>query len=219
MKYQAIVFDMDGTILDTLEDLTDAVNYVFAEHGYPLRTIAEIRNFVGNGIRRLLELAVPQGIVESEIDAIFDEFMPYYSAHCNDKTAPYTGVIELIESLRRAGCKTAVVSNKADSAVQDLCDEIFPGLFDVAIGERADMQRKPAPDSVDKALELLGVDKANACYIGDSEVDVATARNAKLPCLSVLWGFRDETFLREHGGTLFFSTPSEVARYLLEEGE
>ncbi len=215
MNYKLAVFDMDGTILDTLEDLTDSVNYVLAQHGYPQPSIEAVRGFVGNGIRLLIERAVPQGLESGEIDRIHQEFMEYYKLHCADKTKPYAGIVELIRALRSAGCRTAVVSNKADAAVQELCEQYFPGLFDFALGERPGIARKPAPDSVYEVLKQFGVEQRDAVYIGDSDVDFDTAKNSGLDCISVTWGFRSEAFLREYGATVFADTPEEVAKKIL----
>ena len=211
MGYGAAVFDMDGTILDTLDDLNDALNHTMERCGFPKRTLEETRRFVGNGIRKLIERAVPEDVPDSEIDGIKDVFMEYYEAHCADKTRPYKGIPELIKSLKNAGVKTAVVSNKADVAVQELCEEYFKGLFDVAIGEWQGIDRKPAPDMVNKALEALFIsDKRDAVYIGDSDVDLMTAKNSGLECIAVKWGFRDEAFLREHGAGILVDAPEDL---------
>lgn len=208
--YKLAVFDMDGTILDTLEDLKDSVNYALSECGYPKRTYDEVRGFVGNGIRKLIERAVPKGTEIADIDRVHEVFTGYYKLHCADKTKAYDGIKPLIEKLRANGIKTAVVSNKADYGVQELCKQYFDGLFDYAVGEREGIRRKPAPDSVNEALRVLGIDKSEAVYIGDSDVDFETAVNAGLPCISVLWGFRDEEFLREKGAKLFVHDPAEI---------
>lgn len=208
--YKLAVFDMDGTILDTLEDLKDSTNFALQKCGYPTRTYDEVRRFVGNGIRKLIERAVPEGLSVEEIDRVHEVFTEHYKVHCADKTKAYDGIKPLIEKLRANGVKTAVVSNKADYGVQELCKEYFDGLFDYAVGEKEGIRRKPAPDSVNEALRALGIDKSEAVYIGDSDVDFETAKNAELPCISVLWGFRDEEFLREKGATLFVRKPEEI---------
>lgn len=215
MNYKLAVFDMDGTILDTLEDLTDSVNYVMERYHYPTHSLDAVRGFVGNGIRLLIERAVPQGIAKEQIDAVYADFMEYYKEHCADKTKPYEGIVELLETLRAAGCLTAVVSNKADAAVQELCVQYFDGLFDFAIGERAGMAKKPAPDAVYEVLKQLEVSKADAVYIGDSDVDFDTARNSGLDCISVTWGFRTEEFLRNYGAKTIARTTNEVAARIL----
>lgn len=208
--YKLAVFDMDGTILDTLEDLKDSTNFALEKCGYPTRSYDEVRRFVGNGIRKLIERAVPERLTTKQIDRVHEVFTEHYKVHCADKTKAYDGIKPLLEKLRASGVKTAVVSNKADYGVQELCKEYFDGLFDYAVGEREGIRRKPAPDAVNEALRVLGIDKSEAVYIGDSDVDFETAKNAELPCISVLWGFRDEEFLREKGATLFVRDPAEI---------
>lgn len=208
--YKLAVFDMDGTILDTLEDLKDSTNFALEKCGYPTRSYDEVRRFVGNGIRKLIERAVPEGLTVEQIDRVHEVFTEHYKVHCADTTKAYDGIKPLLEKLRASGVKTAVVSNKADYGVQELCKEYFDGLFDYAVGEREGIRRKPAPDAVNEALRVLGIDKSEAVYIGDSDVDFETAKNAELPCISVLWGFRDEEFLREKGATLFVHDPAEI---------
>lgn len=208
--YKLAVFDMDGTILDTLEDLKDSTNFALEKCGYPTRSYDEVRRFVGNGIRKLIERAVPEGLTVEQIDRVHEVFTEHYKVHCADKTKAYDGIKPLLEKLRASGVKTAVVSNKADYGVQELCKDYFDGLFDYAVGEREGIRRKPAPDAVNEALRVLGIDKSEAVYIGDSDVDFETAKNAELPCISVLWGFRDEEFLREKGATLFVRDPAEI---------
>lgn len=195
-----VLFDLDGTLLNTLEDLQDAVNVSLAHFGYPSRSLEEVRRFVGNGARRLMELAVPEG---EDPEPVLKVFQAYYPTHCQIKTAPYPGVLELINALEQP---VAIVSNKPDEAVKRLCADYFPGIY--AIGESADCPRKPAPDMVFQAMKDIGV---NRCvYIGDSEVDLATARNAQVPCITVLWGFRDRETLEEAGGKYFCQTPEEL---------
>ena len=203
-----ILWDLDGTLLDTLEDLVDAVNFALGEFGYPTRSVEEVRCFVGNGARRLIERAVPEN---GDVSAVFDTFRTYYNAHCQIKTKPYDGIME---ALRKLGEKypMAVVSNKPDSAVKHLCAVYFPGLY--ARGESTDCPRKPAPDMVFKAMEAIGVERC--VYVGDSEVDVLTARNAGVPCLSVLWGFRDRTEIEEAGGSHFCEHTEELVEKLEE---
>ena len=184
-----ILFDLDGTLLDTLEDLADSVNYALEQHGYPQRTLEEIRTFVGNGAAMLIKLATSES---EDYEQVLRTFQSYYKTHCQVKTGPYAGVLEALREIR-AEYPVAVVSNKPDPAVKTLCDDYFDGVF--ALGERADCPRKPAPDMLYKAMEHLGVTKA--VYVGDSEVDVITAKNAGMPCISVLWGFRTEAEIRE----------------------
>ena len=210
MKYELIVFDMDGTILDTLEDLKNSMNHTLKLHNMPERTLDEIRSFVGNGIRKLIERAVVEGTPENKIEIIHQDFMKHYEVHCADFTKPYDGINTLIKELRNGGYKTAVVSNKADAAVQDLCIQYFPGLFDLAIGERPEIAKKPAADMVNLALEQLQVSKEKAVYIGDSDVDVATARNSNLDMIAVDWGFRTREFLIQQGADIIVSKPEEI---------
>lgn len=201
---------MDGTILDTLEDLKNSMNHTLRLHNMPERTLDEIRSFVGNGIRKLIERAVTEGTSDEQIEVIHKDFMTHYEAHCADFTRPYNGVIDLIKELRNRRYKTAVVSNKADVAVQDLCIQYFPGLFDLAIGERPEIAKKPAADMVNLALKQLQVSKENAVYIGDSDVDVATARNSDLDMIAVDWGFRTREFLIQQGAETIVSRPEEI---------
>ena len=203
-----ILWDLDGTLLDTLEDLKDSVNFSLRQFGYPERTEDEVRRFVGNGIGRLIARAVPEGV---DAKAVLDVFLPYYSSHCRIKTKPYAGIPEVLEELGKK-YPMAVVSNKADAAVKTLCAQCFPGLY--ARGESADCPRKPAPDMVFKAMEDIGVDRC--IYVGDSEVDVQTAKNAGVPCLSVLWGFRDRETIEAAGGIHFCGTVAELTEKLEE---
>jgi len=198
----AILFDLDGTLLDTLEDLAAAVNHTLRGFGYPERTLDEVRCFVGNGARRLMELAVPAG---ADVDAALAAFRVYYDAHCRVRTKPYEGISEALEILK-GKYPVAIVSNKPDAAVKQLCAELFPGVY--ALGEAADCPRKPAPDMVFKAMAALGVEKC--VYVGDSEVDVRTAKNAGVHCVSVLWGFRDWRELTEAGAETFCEHTEEL---------
>ncbi len=214
MKYRAVVFDMDGTILDTLEDMRRSVNAALAAEGFPPRTLDEVRRFVGNGNRRLVERAVPAGTGPDAVERVFHGFHAHYRVHCADHIRIYPGILELLRRLRAAGVRTAVVSNKADYAVQALADECFPGLFDAAAGEKDGVRRKPAPDGVLAVLAALGVPPSEAVYVGDSEVDIETARNAGLPCISVTWGFRPEAYLIGQGAERTAGTADELAALL-----
>ncbi len=216
MRYDLAIFDLDGTILNTLDDLAAATNAALAQSGYPQRTIDEVRRFVGNGIRLLIERAVPQGTGKEDIDRVHRDFTAYYKVHCADQTKPYDGIEELINRLRAAGCRTAVVSNKADYAVQELVVQYFPGLFDYAVGEREGISRKPSPDSVNEVLRKLEVSRERAVYIGDSDVDIETAANAGMDCLSVSWGFRDIPFLKEHKASRIVDHPEELGNIILD---
>lgn len=210
MNYKYAIFDMDGTILNTLEDLQDALNYALAIEGMPLRTLDEVRRFVGNGVRKLVERGAGEGASDELLERLFDNFQVWYKPHCADKTRPYEGVADAIRALRAKGIVTAVVSNKSDGGVQDLCKRFFDGLFDVRVGQRPDALPKPAPDSVFTALSALGASVADSVYIGDSEVDLATARNAGMDCIAVEWGFRDREFLKQQGASLIVSSPDEL---------
>ena len=215
MQYQLAIFDLDGTILDTLEDLYLAVNHALQTNDLPGRTLDEVRRFVGNGIAKLIERAVPAGSSENVIRAVHADFTAFYAVHCADHTKPYDGIETLLHTLRDAGMRTAVVSNKADYAVQSLCTDYFPGLFDAVAGEREGVRRKPAPDAVNAVLEMLSVPRGQAIYLGDSDVDIETARNASMPCISVDWGFRSREFLSAHGASCILSSPAEVQAFLL----
>lgn len=213
-SYDTVIFDLDGTLLDTLEDLADAVNYALREKGMPERTLAEIRQFVGNGVYRLIELSVPGGSTNPTFEEVLSLFRSHYAVHCNDKTCAYDGVLPLLRELAAEGYALAIVSNKPDYAVKELAEIYFDGIVPVAIGEREGVEKKPAPDTVQEALRELGMPAETAVYVGDSEVDIQTAENAGLPCITVLWGFRDETFLREQGAVCFVRSPGEIKQYL-----
>lgn len=215
MKYRLAIFDLDGTILNTLEDLADSTNYALSVHNMPERTIDEVRRFVGNGIHKLIERAVPQGSTDEQIERVFVTFKEYYKDHCAVKTRPYDGIMELMKTLREKEVLTAVVSNKGDFAVQILCKDYFPGLFDFAVGEREGIRRKPAPDSVLAVLEQFHISKEKAVYIGDSEVDIQTAENAGMKEIAVTWGFRSEDFLKENGAGCLAHTPEELLEKLI----
>ncbi len=215
MKYKLAIFDLDGTILDTLEDLADSVNYALTKCGYPMRTLTEVRSFVGNGIRKLIERSLPKGTSESEIDRVYSIFTPYYKENCAVKTHPYDGIAETLQFLREEGILTAVLSNKADYAVQPLVKQYFNGLFDTAYGEREGIPRKPSPEGVMAILEELQISPKDAVYIGDSNVDIETARNAGLACISVDWGFRDRQQLLDCGAEIVISVPEELLEIFL----
>ncbi len=210
MKYMIAIFDLDGTILNTLEDLADSTNYALKTYGYPERTMDEVRQFVGNGIRKLMERAVPEGTPVEEIDRVHETFTAHYKVHCADKTRPYDGIMELLQNLKKDGCKLAVVSNKADYGVQELCKQYFDGVFDFAVGEREGIRKKPAPDSVNEVLKTLGCSRDRAVYIGDSDVDIQTAANAQMDHIIVEWGFRDVPFLIAKGAKVLVEKPEEI---------
>ena len=210
--YNTYIFDLDGTLLDTLTDLAASANYALRTHGMPEHSIDDVRRFVGNGVRKLMERAIPNGEANPDFEATFDTFREHYMLHSLDTTQPYPGIPEVLAELRAKGCRLAVVSNKMMPATVELCRHFFPDTIEVAIGEHEaeGIRKKPAPDTVFAALRELGVEKYSAVYVGDSDVDIATARNAGLPCISVLWGFRDREFLLDHGATTFISKPKEL---------
>ena len=212
MLYNTFIFDLDGTLLDTLQDLANSVNYALRQHGMPEHSTDDIRRFVGNGVRLLMERAVPDGARNPQFEAAFATFRQYYMQHSLDTTRPYDGIPELIHELKNRGCQMAVVSNKMMAATQELVRHFFPDI-PVAIGEHeaAGIRKKPAPDTVFEALRQLAVrQELNAVYVGDSDVDIETARNSGLPCISVLWGFRDRDFLVAHGATTFAEHPLDI---------
>ncbi len=205
-----MVFDMDGTILDTLSDLAASVNYALSSCGYPERTQSDIRKALGNGVEALIKETAPRTISGEDRARCLGIFKNYYSENMYIKTAPYPGIKQLCSDLKTSGCRLAVVSNKFDAAVKKLCDIYFKGIFDVAIGESPSVRKKPAPDSVLKALADLGVSKEDAVYIGDSEVDYNTALNSGLPCICVTWGFRERAELEKLGAKIFADKPSDI---------
>lgn len=208
--YSTYVFDLDGTLLDTLTDLAGATNYALRTHGMPEHSVDDVRRFVGNGVKKLMERAIPGGLDNPEFDNVFATFRQYYLEHSLDNTGPYPGVMDMLAELKRRGKRMAVVSNKFYAATRELCGHFFGEYIQVAIGESETIKRKPAPDAVIAALEELGAGRDGAVYVGDSDVDIATARNSGLPCISVLWGFRDRDFLIEHGATTFITQPAEL---------
>lgn len=211
MDKKTFIFDLDGTLLNTLHDLAAAVNYSLRENGMKEHTIDDIRRFVGNGVKKLIERAVPNGTETSKLNDVFTDFRSYYMEHYLDATKPYEGISETLQELKKRGCKMAVVSNKMMAATQKLVAHFFPEI-EVAMGENEaiGIRKKPAPDMVLEALKRLGVEQETAVYIGDSDVDIQTAKNAGVPCISVLWGFRDKKFLVEHGAQQFIDSPEEI---------
>ena len=206
-----ILFDLDGTLLNTLEDLLDATNYALEVCGYPKRTLPELRRFVGNGAENQIRMSLPAGTSPEEVQRVLKIYKPYYTEHCQVKTRPYDGIWESLAILKEK-YPIAVVSNKPDAAVKTLCGQMFPGIF--ALGEAPDCPRKPAPDMVHKACRAIGVD--TCVYVGDSEVDVRTAKNAGVPCLSVLWGFRDREDIEAAGGQYFCESPAQLTEKIEE---
>lgn len=208
--YKTYIFDLDGTLLSTLGDLAASCNYALRTNGMPERTIDEVRVFVGNGVKKLMERAVPNGEDNPAFEKTYSDFRKHYMEHNLDTTKPYDGVMDLLKELNSRGKKVAVVSNKFYAATQELCRHFFGNLVQVAIGEREDIRKKPAPDTVIEAMRQLGVTTEGAVYIGDSDVDIETARNSGMPCISVLWGFRDRDFLLQHGAKTLVDTPTDI---------
>ncbi len=211
---EAVIFDLDGTLLNTLDDLADSVNVALERYHLPLCSLEEVQSFVGNGLRNLMIQAVEDGEKYPQFEELFAFFKEYYKNHCNIKTAPYEGVIELMRELKGRNIKMAIVSNKFDAGVKELNEKYFKEFTQAAIGEREGVRRKPAPDSVNEAVRILGVEKEHALYVGDSDVDILTAKNAEVRCISVTWGFRDEKFLMESGAGVMINRPLELLEYL-----
>lgn len=218
MKYSLVIFDMDGTILNTLDDMTDSLNIILEKYKLPFHTVDEVRFMVGNGIPKLIERAIPDGRANADFDKILSDFIAYYEEHCAIKTAPYAGIPEAIKKLRQAGIKIAVNTNKVEPAAIALCDDYFPGLFDIISGSRPGMPPKPAPDGIYEILSRAGMDGKSegqrAVFIGDSDVDMQTGTNAGLDVIGVDWGFRGKKFLEEHGAKVIMMDAGELAEYL-----
>jgi phosphoglycolate phosphatase len=213
-KYTTVIFDLDGTLLNTLEDLKNSVNYALRTHHMPERTLEEVRRFVGNGVERLMELAVPEGKANPDFHDTYADFKAHYLIHCNDTTGPYPHIMDLLKTLKEQNYKLAIVSNKYINATQELNRMYFSSYVDVAIGEKTGIRKKPAPDTVLEAMRELGSDRQECIYVGDSDVDVATARNTGIPCISVSWGFRTHEELLASGATLFVKDPMEIPELL-----
>ena len=211
---KTIVFDMDGTVLNTIDDLTVSMNYVLDKFNMPGHTMEEYRMFFGNGIEFALRKSVPEDTPSDVIKEMISVFKEHYDIHCLDNTKPYDGILSLMNELKQQGYKMAIVSNKIDSAVKELNEKFFSGVVDVAIGEKPGIKRKPAPDTVLEALKELKSNINEAVYVGDSEVDFATAQNSGLPCISVLWGFRDRKYLEDIGADTFAEKPEDIIKLL-----
>lgn len=213
--YKLVVFDLDGTLLDTLDDLTASTNAALTMHGFPTRTREEVRSFIGDGIVKLLERSVG---VENypRMEEMIKNFRAYYKEHCKDATCPYAGIMTLLPALREKGIKLAVLSNKVHAATQELIADYFPNLFDVVMGENeaAGIKRKPSPVALLKIMEDTGFSKAETAYVGDSEVDIQTARNAEVDCISVTWGFKNESFLKEQGAKYLVNDTKALEKLL-----
>lgn len=216
MKKDIVIFDLDGTLLNTLNDLADSTNLALSHYGFPQRSVEEVRNFVGNGVAKLIERAIPDGLSNPKFDECLSFFKKCYAENMYNKTAPYPGIIDMLITLRNRGFKIAVVSNKFDAAVKELCAKYFEDLVDIAIGENEaeGIKKKPAPDTVLKVLKDFGLENDKAIYVGDSEVDIMTAENSNMPCISVTWGFKDTDFLIEHGAKIIVNSPEEIIKYL-----
>ncbi|MBQ6321640.1 MAG: HAD-IA family hydrolase [Lachnospiraceae bacterium] len=214
---KAVIFDLDGTLLNTLEDIADSVNAVLETFHLPPRTYEQVRKSVGNGVKRLLNESIPGGETHPQFQEILEYYVPYYEAHCKIKTAPYQGILEMMAALKDAGMKMAIVSNKGDGAVKELSREFFMGLVDSSVGERENIRRKPSPDSVLEAMRELGVSKEESLYVGDSEVDFDTARNAGIPVALVTWGFREREDLKAMSPAYLIDEPSQLCDALLAD--
>lgn len=215
MRYKAVLFDMDGTVLNTLGDLTSAVNHSLSVFSMPERSTEEVAGFLGNGAKYLIEHAVPDGTSPDLAEEVLRYYSPWYSAHCQILTAPYPGIVPMMEALKAAGIKQAVISNKQDAAVKPLALQHFPGLLDFAVGESETVRRKPNPDAVLTALREMGIAPADAIYVGDTEVDIETAKNAGIDCAVVSWGFRSPEQLQAIWDGQIFSSADELKAYLL----
>ena len=217
MKYQAVLFDMDGTVLDTLDDLCDSINHSLAEFSLPPVSREHVRQCLGNGAAFLVSHSIPSDS-GPELEAnVLAFYKPWYDAHCLIKTAPYEGILPMMQSLKEHGLRLAIISNKPDRAVQELSDAFFPGLLELSVGESPSVRRKPAPDTVLTAASQIGLSVDKCVYVGDSEVDLQTARNAGMDCISVTWGFRAEAQLIEAGASVLVRTPEELESLLLRE--
>lgn len=216
MDIKVIIFDLDGTLLNTLDDLADSTNFALSEFNYPTRSKEEISTFVGNGVAKLIERAIPDGKHNPNFNKCLEIFKQHYSINKYNKTAPYNDIINLLIELKEKNYKIAVVSNKFDLAVKELCQKYFPNLIDIAIGENeaAGINKKPAPDTINLVLEQLELTSNQAIYVGDSDVDILTAKNSNMPCISVTWGFRDKKFLLENDAKIIINNPKEIIDYL-----
>ena len=217
MKYQAVIFDLDGTLLDTLEDLKNSVNAAMDTMGFPKRSLDEVRNFVGNGVAKLIERAVPPNTDEETVGRTLSAFKKHYFLHCEDNTKPYDGILSLLDDLAKAGLRLAVVSNKTDSAVKSLCKCYFGDRIALAVGEKEGVAKKPAPDSLLAVLSEWTLSPDDVLYVGDSEVDILTAKHAGVDMICVTWGFRDRDFLLDHGASSFAESTETLKNYVFEK--
>lgn len=210
MKYNTIIFDLDGTLLNTLDDLRDSLNDILLRKGYAPQSLEAVKRYVGNGVKNLILRALPESCDEEEVLRVLEEFKSHYKNNMQNKTRPYNGIMELLLDLHRFNLKIAIVSNKFDTAVKSLSRTYFGNLIPVAIGETAEIKRKPAPDSIFAAIKELGADINKTVLVGDSETDVQTAKNAGIPCIGVTWGFRNREVLRNEGADYLIDTPREL---------
>ncbi|HBX74549.1 MAG: HAD-IA family hydrolase [Acidaminococcaceae bacterium] len=215
-RYKAIIFDLDGTLLDTLTDLAEGTNYALRKNGFPERSVEDIRRFVGNGARKLIERAVSPDREEWALERVREDFNIFYKEHCKDNTGPYPGIMKMLEELAKEGFLLGVVSNKPDFAVQELVPEYFGSLFSSVSGEREGIAKKPAPDLIWEAMKNLHVEREEAVYVGDSEVDLQAAANAGISCISVAWGFKGRKFLEEQKAEVIVDEPFEILRYVIQ---
>lgn len=212
--FDTAIFDLDGTLLNTLDDLKDSTNFALRKYCYPERTLDEIRNFVGNGVNKLIERAIPDGLKNSDFDNCLKDFKNHYKSNMYNTTKPYGGIVGLLEELKKRNVKTAVVSNKFDAAVRELCENFFGSLIDISVGESDSVKKKPAPDSVLQAIHLLKANKEKTIYIGDSEVDIQTAKNAHITCIGVTWGFRSKELLLKEGADYLADSPDVILKII-----
>ncbi len=217
MKVKLVIFDMDGTTLYTLDDLKNSLNYSLASYNLPERTREEVRSFIGDGIAKLVERGLYPTTSENLFENVYKTFLEHYQTHCKDNTKPYDGIVDMLKTLRKKGIMTAIVSNKKDSAVKTLTAEFFDGMFDYFIGEKSGINKKPAPDMVNDIVKRANATKNEVVYVGDSDTDILTAKNAGIPCLSVAWGYKDVDFLQNAGATHIINTPDEIVNYCLHK--
>ncbi|MCM1265246.1 MAG: HAD-IIIA family hydrolase [Candidatus Gastranaerophilales bacterium] len=210
MQLKAILFDLDGTLLYTLEDLRTSTNFALTKLGYEKKTVDEIRSFVGNGVKKLIERALPNGLDNPDFEKCLNIFKQHYSENMYNKTKPYDGIPEVLKELKNNGYKLAVISNKFDSAVKELCEKYFNGIIDIAIGQKDGIEPKPSPDGINDVLSKLNISPAECIYIGDSEVDIQTAQNAGIDCISVTWGYKNIDFLYNNGASTFAYIPEDI---------
>lgn len=215
MKYKLVMFDLDGTVLNTINDLANSMNYVLSKYNMPLHSIEEIKQYLGNGIRRLVELSVKENTSNEEIEKVYHDFLAYYEVHSLDETKPYDGIIQLLTKLKKKGCILAMISNKADIVVQQLANRFFNGIFDYVVGEKNNIRKKPYPDSVIEVMKKYEISNQNAIYIGDTEVDSLTAINAKIDCIIVTWGFRKKEYLETLKKTFLVNQVDEIYKIVI----